>query len=76
MTTYVYETIPGKTGEKPTIYEIQQSMTDEPLTTHPETGEPIRRVILGGFGVLSSTSGKKSASDAGSGCCGPGCCLG
>jgi predicted nucleic acid-binding Zn ribbon protein len=76
MTIYVYETIPGRAGKKPKCYEIKQSMSDEPLTTHPETGEPIRRVILGGLGVLSSTSAQKRARDTGSGSCGPGCCCG
>ena len=75
MPIYVYETIPAKTGEKPTIYEIRQSMTDAPLTRHPETGEPIRRVILGGFGILSSSGGKGTGGDE-SGGCGPGCCCG
>ena len=75
MTTYVYETIPAKAGEKAKIYEIRQSMGEAPLTVHPETGEPIRRVILGGFGVLSSASGAKSAGGGEySGACGPGCC--
>lgn len=75
MPIYVYETIPGKTGEKSKYYEMQQSMRDKPLTTHPETGEPIRRVILGGFGILSSTGGRRSPSGE-SGGCGPGCCCG
>ncbi len=73
MTTYVYETIPQKAGEKPRYHEIKQSMSDAPLTKHPETGEPIRRVVLGGFGVLSSgKSGGQSKPSRGSGC-GPGC---
>jgi predicted nucleic acid-binding Zn ribbon protein len=50
MTTYVYETVPQTPGEEPRYFEIQQSMKDRPLTRHPETGEPIRRVILGGSG--------------------------
>ena len=54
MTTYVYETIPQKHGEEPRYFEIKQNMNDQPLTKHPETGESIRRVVLGGFGVLSS----------------------
>ena len=74
MTTYVYETIPQKKGEKPKYYEIQQSMNDAPLEKHPETGEPIHRVVLGGFGVLSGGKGESSAAPAGgSSCCGPGC---
>lgn len=68
MTTYVYETVPQAEGEEPRFYEIQQSMNDEPLTQHPETGETIRRVILGGYGTL----GKKASSDSED--CGPGCC--
>ncbi len=71
MPTYVYETIPRKRGEKPKIYELQQRMAEEPLTTHPRTGEPIRRVILGTFGILSS--GRSGERDSG---CGPGCCCG
>ena len=67
MTTYVYETIPADKKAKPTLYEIQQSMRDEPLTRHPETGEPIRRVILGGYGTLT----KKESSSGDS--CGAGC---
>ena len=68
MTTYVYETIPAHENEAPKYYEIQQSMHDAPLTKHPETGEPIRRVILGGYGTLT-----KSAPASGNDC-GPGCC--
>jgi hypothetical protein len=77
MTTYVYETIPSKPGEKPRYFEIKQSMNAATLKKHPETGEPIRRVVLGGFGTLSSRvpvdfSGKDSS---GGGCCGgSGCC--
>jgi hypothetical protein len=73
MTTYVYETIPTKSGDKPRYFEIKQSIKDPTLTTHPETGEPIRRVVLGGFGVLK----KEGMGEGGSkGCgCGPsGCC--
>ncbi len=72
MTTYVYETIPQKRGEKPRYFEIKQNMNDQPLAKHPDTGEPIRRVVLGGFGVLSSgKSGSEPSS--GSTCCGPSC---
>lgn len=73
MTTYVYETIPSKAGEKPKYFEIKQSMKDAPLTKHPETGVSIRRVVLGGLGTLSS----KGSPDSGSGCgCAPGGCCG
>ena len=53
MTTYVYETIPQKPGAKPTRFEVRQSMSDAPLTKHPETGELVRRVIGGGFGFIA-----------------------
>ena len=69
MTTYVYETIVSKAGEKPRYFEFKQSMNAAPLAKHPETGEPIRRVVLGGFGVLSS---KGASGDSGA-TCGPGC---
>ena len=41
---YVYETLPadGTPGEQ---FEIQQSMKEAALTAHPETGEPVRRII-------------------------------
>jgi hypothetical protein len=40
---YVYETVSpeGQPGER---FELQQSMREPPLTTHPETGVPVRRV--------------------------------
>lgn len=69
MTTSVYETIPSKSGEKPRYFEIKQNMSETPLTAHPETGEPIRRVVLGGFGVLNA---KPAGGNAGSSC-GPAC---
>jgi len=73
MTTYVYESIPSKPGEKPQYFEIKQNMNSKPLTQHPETGEPIRRVVLGGFGVLSSGKTGGDSSVTGGSCCGPSC---
>jgi predicted nucleic acid-binding Zn ribbon protein len=75
MTTYVYETIPQKPGEAPRYSEIRQSMQEAALTKHPETGEPIRRVILGGYGLLSSGAKRAGGAESG-GCCGgaSGCC--
>ena len=45
MPTYVYEVI-GDSGEPGERFEIVQAMADEPLTQHPETGQPVRRVFL------------------------------
>lgn len=53
MTTYVYETIPQRAGEKPERFEVRQSMKDAALTRHPDTGQPVRRVIAGGFGFVA-----------------------
>ena len=73
MTTYVYETIPQKPGQKPRLFEIKQSMNDQPLAKHPESGEPIRRVVLGGYGVLKSGGSKSASAGEGGHCCGPKC---
>jgi len=77
MPTYIYETIPSKPGAKVKRYEIRQSIKDSALAQHPETGEPVRRVIAGGIGVL--TSGASPSSGGGhrhtSACgCGAGAC--
>ena len=40
MPTYEYKNI--ETGE---IYEFKQSMRDDALTRHPESGAPIKRIV-------------------------------
>jgi SAM-dependent methyltransferase/predicted nucleic acid-binding Zn ribbon protein len=75
ITTYVYETIPQQQDEKPEYSEIKQAMDDAPLTQHPESGKPIRRVVLGGYGILKSGGSAKSAAANEGGCgCGQGGC--
>ena len=76
MTTYVYETIPAKSGDAPRYYEFRQSMKDAAFSRHPETGEPIRRVVTGGFGLLSvgKASAPSSAGNGGGGSCCHGSC--
>jgi predicted nucleic acid-binding Zn ribbon protein len=56
MATYVYETIPQKKGQKPRRFEIEQKMTDPALTEDPKSGEPVRRVIIGGTIITRGTS--------------------
>ena len=74
MAIYVYETIPAGEGQPVRTYEIRQSMKDAAFSKHPETGEPIRRVITGGFGVMTSSKGAPAPSaPAGGHCCGGGC---
>lgn len=53
MATYIYETIPQKKGERPRRFEYEQSMKDPALTHHPETGLPVRRVIVAGAGYVT-----------------------
>ncbi len=76
MATYVYETIPEVEGEKPRRFEVRQSMKEDALTRHPDTGEPVRRVITGGAGLMglsSSSSSNTSGRASGGGGCGTGC---
>jgi predicted nucleic acid-binding Zn ribbon protein len=73
MAIYVYETIPAAEGLPVRTYEISQSMKDAALTKHPETGEPIRRVITGGLGIMTSSKGGAPAPRPSSHCCGGGC---
>lgn len=76
MPTYVYETIPANQNEEPRTYEISHSMFDPPLSQHPETGEPLRRLITGGFGISgsSSSSFEPPCATGGGCCCGHGAC--
>ncbi|MBM3844828.1 MAG: zinc ribbon domain-containing protein [Verrucomicrobia bacterium] len=53
MATYIYETIPKKPGQKPRTFEVEQRMSDAPLTKDPKTGLPVRRVIVGGSGIVT-----------------------
>ena len=71
MAIYVYETIPQVEGEKPKRFELKQSMKDAPLTWHPDTGEPVRRVITGGAGLMGMSTSVSSSTGGGS--CGTGC---
>ena len=69
MPTYVYEIIPDKPSQEITTFEYQQGMNDKPVTVHPETGQPVRRVITSGFYLgsfnhnLSPANGRYSSSN-------------
>ena len=43
MPTYVYQVITDDDSEGE-IFEVVQPMSDDPLTKHPETGEPVHRI--------------------------------
>ena len=53
MATYVYETVPKDLNTKPRRFEVEQKMSDPPLKTDPKTGLPVRRVIVGGSGLIT-----------------------
>jgi predicted nucleic acid-binding Zn ribbon protein len=72
MPTYVYETIPQTESDAALRFEVRQSMNDKPLTQHPETGAPVRRLISGGTGVMGGSTAAPSAPRGGGGC-GTGC---
>ena len=73
MAIYTYETIPASADEPVHTYELRQSMRDSAFTHHPETGEPIRRVITGGLGIMTSGKGGSSAPSSGHSCGMGGC---
>ncbi len=64
MPIYVYEEIrdDGAPGEQ---FEIHQSMADEPLTRHPQSGVPVRRVLQAPFigGQWSDSAMARSVAD-------------
>ena len=69
MPTYVYETIPRSTKEKSTRFELRQSMKENPISEHPVTGQPVRRVISGGISVSTKSAGSQESSCCNSGSC-------
>lgn len=46
MPIYVYELLDENGEGTGQIFEQMQSMKDKPLSKHPETGQPVQRVIL------------------------------
>src|SRR5262245_47908654 len=64
MPIYVYEEIrdDGRGGDR---FEIYQSMSDDPLTKHPENGRPVRRVLQAPFigGQWSDSAMTRSMAD-------------
>lgn len=52
MPTYVYETIPSDPTQPLHRFELEQRMSEAPLTHDPQSGLPVRRVISGGLGFI------------------------
>ena len=77
MPTYVYETM-AAAGEVVERFEVRQGMTEAPLTAHPASGVPVRRVVMGGLATFTGGSAYAGSTGAGSapmpmGGCGSGC---
>lgn len=51
MPTYEYKREDGS------VFEVTQSINDDPLETCPTTGQPVKRIISGGGGVVYKGSG-------------------
>jgi putative FmdB family regulatory protein len=51
MPTYEYRREDG------TTFEIQQRITEDPLETCPDTGQPVERIISGGSGLIFKGEG-------------------
>ncbi len=51
MPTYVYGVVDSDTDEQTfsDVFEIEQSVSEPPLKTHPETGAPVVRLLCAPF---------------------------
>lgn len=79
MPIYEYEIL-DKDGAPKGIFETSQRMSEPALTRHPETGEPVRRILsrtfVGSGGTNSGDSGGCATGTCGlpSGGCASGAC--
>ena len=82
MAIYEYEVLDAE-GAVVGIFEAEQKMSDATLTKHPETGQPLRRILSATFahgsraenasGCASGSCPMGESFDTG-GCCGGGGC--
>ena len=57
MPTYVYEILDRKGQPTGMTFEVVQSIKDDALTKHPETGAPVRRAVVAPtLGLHASTA--------------------
>jgi len=73
MPTYTYETIPLAATDAVEQFELRQRFDEPALETHPVTGVPVRRVISGGFGLMTKAAAEAASPEGGHGC-GPETC--
>lgn len=68
MPIYVYQVVMDDPAEQEAaqVFEVWQSMSDPPLTHHPTTGQPVRRLITAPnvAGTWSDQKTKANLSDA------------
>lgn len=66
MPTYVYEILDKKGHPTGQTFEIVQSMKDDALVKHPDTGAPVRRAIVAPqiAGKWSDIKGKGALSNS------------
>jgi predicted nucleic acid-binding Zn ribbon protein len=70
MPIYEYEIL-DKDGVAKGVFETMQKLSDPVLTTHPDTGEPVRRIFSRTFvGSSDSYDGGYEGGDCASGACG------
>ncbi len=72
MPTYIYETVTDD-PKQVRRYEFEQRMSAKAYEQHPETGEPIRRVITGGLGFTGVECRSTGRTPPAGGCSAPGC---
>ena len=67
MPTYVYGVILSEEDDEAIgdVFEVEQGIRDQPLTQHPETGQPVRRLLCAPYiaGIWSPMKMKKSMAD-------------
>lgn len=67
MPTYVYGVILSAEDDEAIgeIFEVEQGIRDAPLTVHPETGQPVRRLLCAPFiaGNWSPLKARRLTSD-------------
>ena len=75
MPTYVYETVTAS-GQDGARFEVRQGLAEAPLTHHPDSGVPVRRVLSGGLATFTGGAAAGGAPGGASmpiGGCGSGC---
>lgn len=75
MPVYEYEIL-GPDGVARGVYEVEQKMSEPALTRHPQTGEPLRRILSSTFAGASSSSASSDAGCASGACDFGGCGMG